>query len=199
MVVAVIKLGSDVTPLALALANTIRHDGNGGVRDELTSTEGLTAFLAGAGVPDVPATEQLLNRVIEVRTATRALFARAVQPGPASRADAHRLMPLPDAITTINGYAALVPVFPVLTWDSSASSELRAASGVKPPEALLAQLARATIELITGPHGAELRACTAPRCVRYFIKGHGRQEFCKPSCSNRARAARHYERRHDSH
>jgi predicted RNA-binding Zn ribbon-like protein len=193
----VIKPGSDVAPLALDLANTIRHDGNGGVRDELTSTEGLAAFLAGAGLPDAPVTVDLLDRVVEVRTATRALFARAVHPGPASRADAHRLLPLPDAVAAINAYAALVPVVPLLVWEASASSQLRTPPGVKPQEAVLAQLARATIDLLTGPYGTELRACTAPRCVRYFIKGHGRQEFCKPSCSNRARAARHYERHHN--
>ncbi|MFI7230667.1 CGNR zinc finger domain-containing protein [Nonomuraea angiospora] len=39
-----------------------------------------------------------------------------------------------------------------------------------------------------------MRACNAPRCVRYFVKSHGRQEWCKPSCGNRARAARHYQR-----
>jgi predicted RNA-binding Zn ribbon-like protein len=190
----VIKPRSEDTSLALDLASTIRHDGNGGVLDELTSTDGLAAFLSRVGMPDVPATAGLLNRVVEVRAATRALFARAVEPGPASRADAHRLMPLPDAVATINAYAALAPVIPVLTWDTFPSSHLLPPFGAKPHEATLAGLARATIDLLTGPRRADLRACTAPRCVRYFIKGHGRQEFCKPSCSNRARAARHYER-----
>ncbi|MFJ4921317.1 CGNR zinc finger domain-containing protein [Streptomyces sp. NPDC088725] len=66
-----------------------------------------------------------------------------------------------------------------------------------PLEALSAALARSAIGFLTGPQYERLRACTAPRCVRYFLKGHARQEFCKPSCSNRARAARHY-RRHRS-
>jgi predicted RNA-binding Zn ribbon-like protein len=194
----VIKPKPEVAPLALLLANTIRHDGNGGVRDELTSTTGLTEFLASAQLPSVAASEELLRRVVEVRTATRALFARAVHPGPASRADAHRLMPLPDAVATINGYAALAPIFPVLAWDAAPSAQLATPPGAEPDDALLAELARATIDLLTSPLGAELRACTAPRCVRYFVKGHGRQEFCKPSCSNRARVARHYERQHGS-
>ncbi|MFJ1549216.1 CGNR zinc finger domain-containing protein [Streptomyces sp. NPDC088246] len=30
--------------------------------------------------------------------------------------------------------------------------------------------------------------------MRYFIKGHPRQEWRKPSCGNRARVARHHER-----
>ncbi|MYS74029.1 hypothetical protein GTY88_26960, partial [Streptomyces sp. SID5926] len=39
-----------------------------------------------------------------------------------------------------------------------------------------------------------LRACHAPRCVRYFLKEHPRQEWCRPSCGNRARVARHQDR-----
>ncbi|WP_440101770.1 CGNR zinc finger domain-containing protein [Streptosporangium sp. H16] len=54
-----------------------------------------------------------------------------------------------------------------------------------------------SIGFLTGPRREDLRACTAPRCVRYFVKKHGRQEWCKPSCGNRARAARHY-RRHSA-
>jgi predicted RNA-binding Zn ribbon-like protein len=59
---------------------------------------------------------------------------------------------------------------------------------------LIATLARAAIDFLSGPHREQLRACNAPRCVRYFVKTHGRQEWCKPSCANRARAARHYQR-----
>ncbi|MFI9597778.1 CGNR zinc finger domain-containing protein [Nonomuraea sp. NPDC052265] len=54
--------------------------------------------------------------------------------------------------------------------------------------------ARAAIDFLSGPQREHLRACNAPRCVRYFVKSHGRQEWCKPSCGNRARAARHYQR-----
>ncbi|WP_231509583.1 CGNR zinc finger domain-containing protein [Streptosporangium roseum] len=30
--------------------------------------------------------------------------------------------------------------------------------------------------------------------MRYFLKEYGLQEWCEPSCGNRARAARHYRR-----
>ncbi|HEY5833083.1 MAG TPA: CGNR zinc finger domain-containing protein [Streptomyces sp.] len=42
-----------------------------------------------------------------------------------------------------------------------------------------------------------LRACPAPRCVRYFVKQHPRREWCRPSCGNRARVARHSARRRE--
>ncbi|MFI1485060.1 CGNR zinc finger domain-containing protein [Streptomyces sp. NPDC020747] len=47
---------------------------------------------------------------------------------------------------------------------------------------------------LASPDRQRLRACHAPRCVRYFLKDHPRQEWCKPSCGNRARVARHHER-----
>ncbi|MFF1926514.1 CGNR zinc finger domain-containing protein [Streptomyces sp. NPDC058221] len=61
-------------------------------------------------------------------------------------------------------------------------------------DALPAALARAVIGFLSGPDRTALRACRAPRCVRYFVKEHPRQEWCKPSCGNRARVARHHER-----
>ncbi|MGO4751944.1 CGNR zinc finger domain-containing protein, partial [Streptomyces sp. 2MCAF27] len=61
---------------------------------------------------------------------------------------------------------------------------------------LVAALARDAIGFLAGPERERLRACPAPRCVRYFVKDHPRQEWCKPSCGNRARVARHHHRRH---
>jgi predicted RNA-binding Zn ribbon-like protein len=60
-------------------------------------------------------------------------------------------------------------------------------------DATLGILAFAVLELLASPAADELRACQAPRCVRYF-REHRRQERCKPSCANRARVARHAER-----
>ncbi len=60
-------------------------------------------------------------------------------------------MPLPDAIATINAHAALAPTIPELIWDTAPSAHLRPPSGVRPDEAVLAELARAAIDLLTGP------------------------------------------------
>jgi predicted RNA-binding Zn ribbon-like protein len=59
---------------------------------------------------------------------------------------------------------------------------------------LTSGLARAAIEFLASPARDQLLACRAPRCVRYFVKEHPRQEWCKPSCGNRARVSRHYRR-----
>ncbi|MFE7316909.1 ABATE domain-containing protein [Streptomyces sp. NPDC057555] len=196
----------DATRLALDLAVTIRHDGHGGVADDLADTTGLTAWIrdradaldcAADGPPT--ADEALLTTVRELRDAVRALFARAVRPGPPSPADAHRLLPEDQALARLNAAAARVPTAPHLTWEPDAPPVLRDLPTATAPAAdrLTAALARAALAFLGGPDRDRLRACPAPRCVRYFVKEHARQEWCKPSCGNRARVARHHRRRRE--
>ncbi|XVV33556.1 CGNR zinc finger domain-containing protein [Streptomyces sp. CA-100214] len=181
--------------IALDLALTVRHDGHGGVADDLADPAGLTAWVrahpdlaADAGAADPAA-------VRDVRAAARALFARAVRPGEPSPADAARLLPVPDALRRLNEAAARTPTVPVLHWADAGTPVVRAvpAPGARPD--LTAALAQAVIGFLAGPDRQRLRACHAPRCVRYFLKDHPRQEWCKPSCGNRARVARHQQRR----
>ncbi|MEU9061676.1 CGNR zinc finger domain-containing protein [Streptomyces sp. NPDC048430] len=190
---------------ALELASTIRHDGKDGVADDLATLQGLKDWLRrhqallDGHIPAEEGTvdEDLRLRVVEVRRAVRALFARAVSPARPSPPDAHRLMPADRAVDHLNAIAALVPVVPQLDWPLEGPPGARLSATRDDPHAvLLAALARAAVEFLSGPRREQLRACTAPRCVRYFVKGHGRQEWCKPSCGNRARAARHYDRHH---
>ncbi|WP_328415699.1 ABATE domain-containing protein [Micromonospora sp. NBC_00389] len=192
--------------LALALASTIRHDGNGGVADDLGDVAGLTAWLREQAEPlreyvgglDALASaveERTRLDVVAVRRAARTLFAVAVRPGPPSRADSSSLLSPPEAVDRLNQAAAALPVRPVLSWAQEGAPTLTwhgetADAGLR----LSAGLARAAIEFLASPARDLLRACPAPRCVRYFVKDHPRQEWCKPSCGNRARVARHYQR-----
>jgi predicted RNA-binding Zn ribbon-like protein len=187
--------------LALELASTIRHDGHGGVADDLTTVGELTTWvrrqadLFGGWADAFTADQVTWAEVVALRQAVRALFAEAVRPGPASAADAGRLLPIDHAVNRINTAAARAPLTSYLEWSSGGEPSAHlAAIGGDPAANLVASLARAGIDFLTGPQREYLRACTAPRCVRYFIQQHGRQEFCQPSCSNRARAARHYRR-----
>ncbi|MFM9695073.1 CGNR zinc finger domain-containing protein [Streptomyces europaeiscabiei] len=183
--------------LALDLALTVRHDGDGGVTDDLTDPMGLATWIR-AHADVLPAAgpvadEAALTAVRDLRGAVRALFARAVSPGEPSPADAARLLPVPEALARLNEAAALAPTVPVLTWGPGAEPVVRhePATGEDP---LTAVLARAALAFLASPERQRLRACHAPRCVRYFLKEHPRQEWCRPSCGNRARVARHHER-----
>ncbi|MFE2429155.1 CGNR zinc finger domain-containing protein [Streptomyces sp. NPDC059373] len=192
----------DLDP-ALELASTIHHDGDGGVADDLADAEGLTVWVRERaewlGVPPFDADDRARAEVVAVREAVRALFARAVSPGPPSRADANRLLPADEAVARLNAAAARQPVTVSLAWPDGAEPEALLhpagpAGAADPVADLTATLARAAVDFLTGPQRERLRACAAPRCVRYFVKAHGRQEWCKPSCGNRARVARHYRR-----
>ncbi|MGW6910565.1 CGNR zinc finger domain-containing protein [Streptomyces sp. NPDC054940] len=188
---------------ALELASTIRHDGDGGVADDLATADGLARWIQAQSdlldghvrTADIAADDDLRTELVELRRAVRALFARAVSPAPPSSADAHRLMPADQALAHLNAVAARETVVPQLDWptDGAPTAGLLSAEN-DPGVRLVATLARSAIDFLTGPQRDQLRACTAPRCVRYFVKSHGRQGWCKPSCGNRARAARHYRR-----
>ncbi|MFI9151671.1 CGNR zinc finger domain-containing protein [Streptomyces sp. NPDC053367] len=181
--------------LILDLALTLRHDGNGGVADDLTDLAGLTAWLhAHPGLTPAGHTADatVLTAVRELRTAVRTLFAHAV-PGEPSRADKGRLMTLEEAVARVNGAAARTPTVPVLRWTGDGGPDVRHRPAQGEGD-LTAVLAGAAIAFLASPAREKLRACHAPRCVRYFLKDHPRQEWCKPSCGNRARVARHHER-----
>lgn len=185
----------------MELASTIRHDGDGGVLDDLDTVRGARRWLQqrpgilAAAPGDLVVDEELREAVVDVRRAVRALFARVVSPAPPSPADAHRLLPVDEALRLLNAAAAREPVAPQLHWPAEGppTAGLLSAEG-DPGVRLVAALARDAVDFLSGPQREHLRACRAPRCVRYFIKSHGRQEWCKPSCGNRARVARHYER-----
>ncbi|MFI1188968.1 ABATE domain-containing protein [Streptomyces californicus] len=189
--------------LALELVSTIRHDGDGGVADDLATVQGTTRWIQEQGdllaglVPagELAADEDLRRAIIELRQAVRALFARAVSPAPPSPPDAHRLMSADQAVARINTAAGREPVALQMDWPVEGVPATRLLSAENDPYVrLVAALARAAIDFLSGPQRTQLRSCNAPRCVRYFLKSHGRQEWCKPSCGNRARAARHYRR-----
>ncbi|WP_232376225.1 CGNR zinc finger domain-containing protein [Amycolatopsis aidingensis] len=185
--------------LALELAATIRHDGQGGVADDLATLAGFTEWVRqrtdrlGEDISDAD-DEPTWQRVRDLRRALRALFARAVRPGPPSTADAGRL-PDPDtALREVNA-AAAVPRAPQLSWPEGGAPRVwHRTAETDPRTRLVAALARAAIDFLGSEQVSRLRACPAPQCVRYFIKEHPRQTWCKPSCGNRARVSRYYQR-----
>ncbi|MDO3705084.1 ABATE domain-containing protein [Micromonospora sp. C28SCA-DRY-2] len=192
--------------LTLALAGTIRHDGNGGVTDDLADTGGLARWLRDHAEPlrgydhdlappaDLPDERTRLD-VVALRRAVRTLLARAVAPAPPSRADHASLLTPDEAVRHLNDVAGRLPTSPRLHWPADGAPILtRHAGPAEPRLRLTAALARAAVDFLAGPEREQLRACPAPRCVRYFVREHARQQWCKPSCGNRARVARHYQR-----
>ncbi|RKT53367.1 CGNR zinc finger domain-containing protein [Saccharothrix australiensis] len=171
---------------ALDFASTVRHDGHGGLADDLATPAGLAEW---AGLD--AASEELWQEVVALRWAVRSLFARAAAAG--ERMDTPHLVPPDEALRLVNGAAARVPRVARLEWDGQ--PRVRYVDSATPGERLLADLATAVIEFLASEERAALRACPAPRCIRYFVKAHPQQQWCKPSCGNRARVSRHYRKR----
>lgn len=185
--------------LALELVGTMPHSGFEGA-DGLNTPERATAWVCSVSglLPAAARTEvdeALRGRMVALRRAVRSLLARAVRPAPPSPVDAHRLVPFDQALERLNAAAARVAVRTRMHWQDQGPPRIELDPDPHEPAVQLeAALARAGMCFLSGPLLGHLRACTAPRCVRYFVRSHGRQQWCCVSCGNRARAARHYER-----
>jgi predicted RNA-binding Zn ribbon-like protein len=179
----------EVHHLALDLSRTVHHDGKGGIADDIDTAEGFAGWLRDHGFPQVDMREQ----VVGLRRAIRALFANAVRPDPPAKQD-DGLLDAETALRQVNAAAAAVLRAPQLEWpDTVHYDEIPGDPGKR----LLAAFARSAIEILSGPDRARLKACPAPRCAKYFVQDHPRQAWCRPSCGNRARVSRYYQRHHE--
>jgi predicted RNA-binding Zn ribbon-like protein len=192
--------------LAFELSATIRHDGQGGVADGLTSVDATREWIRANGplVAEVlgrpfdpvaiAVDDELRDRLLGVRRAVRSLFARAVSPAPPSKADAGRLLE-PGAALRLLNEAADELGSAHLEWPGDAEPVVRWAGGASEPVGLLlGAVGRSGIDFLAGPDRLRLRACPAARCVKYFLQDDPRQTWCSPSCGNRERVNRHYQR-----
>jgi predicted RNA-binding Zn ribbon-like protein len=194
--------------LAFELSATIRHDGQGGVADGLATLEKTQDWITASG----PLVEGVLGRpfdptalavddgvqeqLLAVRRAVRSLFARAVSPAPPSRADANRLLEPAIALRLLNKAADELGN-PHLEWPEDGEPVTRwSARSSEPLALLLGAVGRSGIDFLAGPDRLRLRACPAARCVKYFLQDDPRQTWCSPSCGNRERVNRHYQRKH---
>jgi predicted RNA-binding Zn ribbon-like protein len=176
-------------PLALELANTLFTDG-ATLLDALTTPDALTRWVeANSGRIDARPPRRPgpydLERARELRATIRALLAAAVDGG----------APSYTAVRRLNELAAMAPFTPRLHWPASGRPTARLSlSRDGRADALLALLAQSAIDVLGGSGAGRVRRCQAPGCGNYFVKDHPHQVWCSPSCGNRARVARHYQR-----
>ncbi|MDX8033447.1 CGNR zinc finger domain-containing protein [Lentzea sp. BCCO 10_0856] len=178
---------------ALALVSTIAHDGHGGVADFFADDAGVNAWVA-ARFPDLtPRSPAQAERLRTLRFAARSAFAASVSPHPPSRVERSRRMSDEEAAAVLRAAInALEPRTTVVIGDQGVQRGLD--TSAQDQTFVEGALALAVVEFLTGPLAPRLRSCQAPRCVRYFVQQHGRQQWCKASCGNRARVARFADR-----
>jgi len=178
---------------ALALVGTIAHDGNGGVADRFEEGAGVDAWLAEHFPGLSPRSGEGAERLRGIRFAARSAFAAAVAPHPASRVERQRRMSDAEAGELLA--AAVNALDTEYTVTIGKAGVRRGLATAATGQALVeGTLALAVVDFLTGPSAPRLRSCQAPHCVRYFVQDHGRQQWCKASCGNRARVARHAQR-----
>jgi predicted RNA-binding Zn ribbon-like protein len=171
--------------LAIDLANTVMVVRTGEVIDLLASVEDFESWLTHER-PRLGDCAFALPHLAEVRALrgdVRALLVAA--------ADDERL-PAP-AVERVNVLSAGAPVAPLLEIDDDTRTHLvERGDEVGGLPGLLGTLARSAIRQVAGPQSAPLQICNAPSCGMFFV---GRRRWCCSACGNRARAARHYQRR----
>ncbi|MDQ0952126.1 putative RNA-binding Zn ribbon-like protein [Streptomyces phaeochromogenes] len=161
--------------------------------ERLDAAEPLRAWIAGsglvpAGTPLAPVDSSWLVGFRELRSHIGQLV--RAEPSRDSR-------PFVIALARVNELARTAPPVAHAVWDAGGSL-VRALDGPPAPAALLAAIARDTVELLTDPAArASIRQCEGDNCpIVYLDTSRGRRRrWCSSEvCGNRERVARHRRR-----
>jgi len=179
-------------PLAIELVNT-RYAIRGRDREGLQTPENLGAWLRDLRPRlNVLLTDADLLAVSE-RDVTAAITLRA-----AIRELASAVCSMRDFSTrfveTLNEFASGAPSWSELRTTPTPRAER--CSRAPAVTVALAVIAEDAILILGGPARAELKRCSGPGCVLFFLRSAVRREYCSAGCGNRARAARHYAKAH---
>jgi predicted RNA-binding Zn ribbon-like protein len=171
-------------PLAIDLANTVMVVRDGDSVDLIGSREDFADWLRlerdRLGECDFALPH--LARVRSAREDVRALLGAAAAGSP---------LPEP-ALERLNGASAKAPVAAQLRTGGGDPELTEDADEVDDLATLLGVVARSAFRLIVDGASEPVRVCAAPSCGMFF---RGRRRWCCTACGNRARAARHYQRR----
>jgi predicted RNA-binding Zn ribbon-like protein len=168
--------------LALDFANTVIVVRPGEERDGLATEAELLRWLEleRDRFGPAPGVGARLEDFRRLRDALRRLLGAAAD---------DRDLPAAD-VAVVNDASAAAPL--VVRLRDAAVVESRVGS---PEDAILGAIAASAVELLGGPERELVRVCDAPSCGLYFLAARERQQWCTPSCGNRARVARHSARR----
>ncbi|MFS8202695.1 CGNR zinc finger domain-containing protein [Streptomyces sp. CWNU-52B] len=161
--------------------------------ERLDAAEPLRAWIIGSGL--VPAGTPLVSAdsswVVDFRE-LRSHIGQLVRGEPSRDS-----RPFDVALTRVNELARVAPPVPLAVWDT-AGSLVRALCAPPTCAALLAAVARDTVELLTDPAArASVRQCEGDNCpIVYLDTSRGRRRrWCSSEvCGNRERVARHRRR-----
>jgi predicted RNA-binding Zn ribbon-like protein len=171
--------------LAIDVANTVRRRGRRYL-ELITSPADLGSWLEHErdrlAIPAQVDTA-LVGRFLAARDPILRVLRAAAASAPRPAAD----------VDAINALAATAPTIRLL---SSQPGQHLTQPVTRADQAtrLCADIAEATIDLLTGPDAAAIALCDAPGCGQLYLRGRPNQQWCNPHCGTRARSQRHADR-----
>lgn len=173
--------------VSIALANSVIRTGND-VQDALNSPESTTDWLIARGlVSDGSALQSYCqNRLVGLRHHLQAALSAYVSGEELA----------PSTLEEINSALVAAPHSPLLRFnpESGFFREL-AHPTTELVEHAMSAIAEDLAALLTGDEAAQLARCEAEPCERFFLRTHGRRQWCSTRCGDRVRAARAYARK----
>lgn len=171
--------------LALDVANTVRRRGRR-YTELITSPADLRAWLdhqrGRLAIPDELDTH-LMARFLVTRDHVLGVLRAAADGTTLPAADVH----------AINELTATAPTVRLLgAWPGEHLT--RPVTRADQATRLCADIAAATIDLLTGPDAVAIALCDAPGCGQLYLRGRPNQQWCNPHCGSRARSQRHADR-----
>src|SRR5262249_45924615 len=103
------------------------------------------------------------------------------------RAAARGESPPQDAVDRINAASAAAAVAPQLSWPADGRPRMWLSTQAGSGGHALGILARAVIDLVSGPQSGLLRICEAPGCREVYLATNSRRVWCSSTCGNRVR------------
>ncbi|MCC9309516.1 ABATE domain-containing protein [Kitasatospora sp. RB6PN24] len=130
--------------------------------------------------------EYCAGRLRELRAQLRTLLAARID----------GTLPPPEAVRAVNTALTTAPAASLLHWDEAHGPHRAPAHPAdRVAEHAMAAIAADAAELLTGPDGERLAACSASPCNRFLVRTHAARHWCSVRCGDRVRAARAYARR----
>ncbi len=172
-------------PLAIDVANTVRRRGWRYI-ELITQPADLRAWLDHErGRLAIPAEVDtvMVSRFLLIRDQVLRVLRTAAGGTALPAADVH----------AINELAATAPTVRLLGAEPG-QHFTRPVTQADPATRLSADIAAATIDLLTGPDTDAIALCDAPGCGQLYLRGRPNQQWCNPHCGTRTRSQRHTDR-----
>ncbi|MBM7368516.1 CGNR zinc finger domain-containing protein [Gordonia hydrophobica] len=177
--------------VSIDLVNSVVHLPGGRSVDALDTPESTTAWLIDRGLVATGSELQSYcqNRLIGLRNDLQAAFVSAVTGEPLD----------PRVLDRVNAALVAAPHVSLLRTKAGGGFARSAEHPVTQlVEHAMSVVADDAATLLAGDDVALLAQCGAEPCTRFYLRTHGRRQWCSTRCGDRVRAARAFARKREA-